>query len=74
MTPFQANVAVVLLGVGVMPGHDVYADTAGAVVVPAARLEDVLSEAREVAEEDAGFRDQIARAGAATLTTDRGER
>ena len=38
MTPFQANVPVVLKGVGVMPGSYVFADSSGAVVVPAPQI------------------------------------
>ena len=47
VTPFQANVPVVVGGVGVMPGQYVYADAAGAVVIPEGEVDDVLAEARE---------------------------
>jgi 4-hydroxy-4-methyl-2-oxoglutarate aldolase len=60
VTPFQANVPVVLRGVGVMPGYYVFADSAGAVVIPDAQLDDVLTLARSVEAEDAGFREEIA--------------
>ena len=60
MTPFQANVPVVVRGVGVMPGQYVYADAAGAVVIPEGEVDDVLAEARRIEAEDAGFREQIA--------------
>jgi 4-hydroxy-4-methyl-2-oxoglutarate aldolase len=60
LTPFQANVPVVLAGVGVMPGQYVFADQAGAVVIPDAQIDEVLEGARAVQREDAGFREQIA--------------
>ena len=53
VTPFQANVPVVLSGVGVMPGHYVFADRSGAVVIPDAQIEEVLAAARAVEAEDA---------------------
>ena len=61
VTPFQANVPVVLGGVGVMPGQYVYADSSGAVVIPDGEAEDVLREARQIQSEDAGFRADISR-------------
>jgi 4-hydroxy-4-methyl-2-oxoglutarate aldolase len=61
VTPFQANVPVVVGGVGVMPGSYVFADSSGAVVMPEADLDRVLTLAREVQAEDAGSREQIAR-------------
>ena len=61
VTPFQANVPVVLDGVGVMPGQYVFADSSGGVVIPEAELDAVLAEARRVQEEDRNFRQQIAR-------------
>jgi 4-hydroxy-4-methyl-2-oxoglutarate aldolase len=61
VTPLQANVPVVLDGVGVIPGHYVFADSSGAVVIPDVQIEDVLAEARKVQAADAAFRDQIAR-------------
>src|SRR3954449_5494047 len=56
VTPFQANVPVVLSGVGVMPGQYVFADRSGAVVIPEQQLEDVLATARAIEHEDAGYR------------------
>src|ERR671914_2079939 len=41
VTPFQANVPVVLSGVGVMPGQYVFADSSGAVVIPDGQVDDV---------------------------------
>ena len=61
MTPSQANVPVVLQGVGVVPGQYVFADSSGAVVIPRGQIEEVLTEARKVRAADADFRDQIAR-------------
>jgi regulator of RNase E activity RraA len=61
VTPFQANVPVVLSGVGVMPGQYVFADRSGAVVIPEQQIEDVLATARAVENEDAGYRREIER-------------
>ena len=60
VTPFQANVPVVIGGVGVMPGQYVYADAAGAVVFPDGEVDEVLEEARKIAAEDEAFRARIA--------------
>ena len=61
LTPFQANVPVLLDRVAVMPGHYVFADSSGAVVIPGVQIEEVLAEARRVEAADAAVRDQIAR-------------
>ncbi len=61
VTPFQANVPVVLDRVAVTPGHYVFADVSGAVVIPDVQIEEVLAEARNVEATDAALRDQIAR-------------
>jgi len=61
VTPFQANVPVVLDRVGVMPGQYVYADSSGAVVIPGRQLEEVLAEARRTVADDERFRADIAR-------------
>jgi regulator of RNase E activity RraA len=61
VTPFQANVPVVLDRVAVMPGQYVFADSSGAVVIPDVEIEEVLAEARNVQAADATVRDQIAR-------------
>ena len=61
VTPFQANVPVVLKGVGVIPGHYVYADSSGAVVIPPADLDHVLAEARSIEADDARYREEIVR-------------
>ena len=60
VTPFQANVPVVVAGVGVMPGQYIYADAAGAVVIPEGEVDEVLAEARKVAAEDEASRARIA--------------
>jgi regulator of RNase E activity RraA len=59
VTPFQANVPVVLSGVGVMPGQYVFADSSGAVVIPDGQIEDVIAGARAVVAEDADFTEEI---------------
>lgn len=59
VTPFQANVPVVLAGVGVMPGHYVYADSAGAVVIPADEVSNVLEEAARIERQDVVYLDEI---------------
>jgi 4-hydroxy-4-methyl-2-oxoglutarate aldolase len=61
VTPFQANVPVVLDGVGVLPGAYVFADSSGAVVIPGGEIDEVLEGARRVKEGDAASRDRIAR-------------
>jgi 4-hydroxy-4-methyl-2-oxoglutarate aldolase len=60
VTPFQVNLPVVVSGVGVVPGSYVFADSSGAVVIPAAQIDQVLAEARAIEADDAGFRAQIA--------------
>jgi 4-hydroxy-4-methyl-2-oxoglutarate aldolase len=59
VTPFQANVPVVLSGVGVIPGQYVFADSSGAVVIPDGQIDEVLSTAREVNQEDARYMNEI---------------
>jgi regulator of RNase E activity RraA len=59
VTPFQANVPVVLSGVGVVPGHWVYADNSGAVIIPGPQLDEVLAGARAMGDEDRRAREQI---------------
>lgn len=53
VTPFQANVPVVLRGVGIMPGDYVFADSSGAVVIPPSQLDDVVEDAARVEDHDA---------------------
>ena len=61
VTPFQANVPVVLSRVGVIPGQYVFADSSGAVVIPPSDLERVLAEAHSIKTDDARYRAEIAR-------------
>jgi regulator of RNase E activity RraA len=61
VTPFQADVPVVISGVGVVPGHWVYADSSGAVVIPGPQLDEVLAGARTMEDEDRRARVQIRR-------------
>lgn len=51
--PYAADVAVEVGGVTIVPGDYIYADTAGAVVIPAGSIDDILAEAHHVDEEDA---------------------
>ena len=53
VTPFAANVPVVLDEVTVIPGDWVYADTAGVVIVPAASVIEVFEEAIRIEKADA---------------------
>ncbi len=59
LRPFQANVPVVISGVGVVPGNYIFADSSGAVVVPESQVEAILEEATRVGEEDARSVDEI---------------
>ncbi|TDC51711.1 RraA family protein [Actinomadura sp. KC345] len=60
ITPYQANVPVVLRGgVGVHPGQYVVADASGAVVIPQGEIDDVLSGALEIRTQDARTRERI---------------
>lgn len=59
VTPHQANVPVVVEGVGIFPGDYIYADSSGAVAIPAAEVEAVLEGARAVVAEDTGYVEQI---------------
>lgn len=59
VTPFQANVPVVLRGIGILPGQYVFADSSGAVAIPNGQLDEVVERARAVQAEDAGNREDI---------------
>ena len=52
---------VVVDGVGVIPGQYVFADSSGAVLIPAGQIDEVVALARQVEATDAASRDQIAR-------------
>jgi regulator of RNase E activity RraA len=57
--PFVANVPVNVAGVGIAPGDYVYADSSGAVVIPAGEVSEVLRDAVEVEERDAASVERI---------------
>jgi 4-hydroxy-4-methyl-2-oxoglutarate aldolase len=61
VTPFQANVPVVVSQVGIRPGDYVFADSAGAVVIPPTQVGQVLEEADRVRREDEGYLETIRR-------------
>lgn len=61
VTPFQANVPVVMNGVGIMPGSYVYADSSGAVVIPGDQVDEVLEGAHAIPREDAHWMEEIRR-------------
>lgn len=71
VTPFQANVPVVLAGgVGVMPGNYVFADSSGAVVIPEQQIAEVLEGALAVQGEDAAAMSAIRVEDPATASGD----
>ena len=53
VTPLAANVPVEVDGVGIVPGDWIFADGAGAVVIPANAVADILADARLIEEKDA---------------------
>ena len=59
VTPFQANVPVIVQGVGIWPGDYIHADSSGAVVIPAAQVREVIEGAMAVVTEDAGYLEEI---------------
>lgn len=59
VTPYQANVPVVLNGVGVHPGQYVYCDSSGAVVIPEADIDSVLDIAHQIRRDDSASRTAI---------------
>ncbi len=59
VTPFQANVPVVISQVGIVPGDYIYASPAGTVVIPGSEIREVLEEAIRVTEEEAGYVESI---------------
>jgi 4-hydroxy-4-methyl-2-oxoglutarate aldolase len=61
ITAFQANIPVVVSGVGVFPGQYVFADSSGAVVIPDEQIDEVIDGARAVEAEDAHYREEIER-------------
>lgn len=61
VTPFQANVPIVVGGVGVYPGQYVFCDSSGAVFIPEADIDNVLETAHQIRRDDASYRTGIAR-------------
>lgn len=59
VTPFQANVPVVINRVGIRPGDYVFADDSGAVVIPADQIAEALEGALAVTEEDAEYLEMV---------------
>ena len=57
--PFAADVAVEVGGVSVVPGDYAYADSSGAVIIPAGSLSRVLDEAETIERDDVAFVEQI---------------
>lgn len=59
LMPIAANGPVSLAGVTVVPGDFVFADSAGAVIIPAALCEQALSDARDIEAADTRFLEEI---------------
>lgn len=59
VTPFQANVPVIVQRVGIWPGDYIHADSSGAVVIPAAQVREVVEGAMAVVTEDEGYLEEI---------------
>jgi 4-hydroxy-4-methyl-2-oxoglutarate aldolase len=53
VTPYAAGVPVVVDELTIMPGDWVFADTAGAVVIPAIAVAEIVEDARRIEEQDA---------------------
>ncbi|MFZ0013780.1 MAG: RraA family protein [Acidimicrobiia bacterium] len=71
VTPYQANVPVVISGVGIHPGDIVFADSSGAVAIPADQLDDIVEEALRVNQEDRDAIEVIAEESLSGGTRDR---
>jgi 4-hydroxy-4-methyl-2-oxoglutarate aldolase len=61
VTPFQANVPVIVQGVGIWPGDYIHADSSGAVVIPGGQVREVLEGAIAVVNEDTSYLEEIKR-------------
>lgn len=61
VTPFEADCPVVVDRVLIFPGDFIFADSSGAVVIPAADVHDVLTMARAVVQENADALQKISR-------------
>ena len=70
VTPYLANVPVVLGGVGVHPGQYIFCDSAGAVVISEADIDGVLDVAHQIRSEDVAFRVAIATKVVTTCAND----
>jgi regulator of RNase E activity RraA len=55
VTPFQANIPVVIEGVGIRPGDYIHADSSGVVAIPAAEVRSVVEGALAVTHEDEDY-------------------
>ena len=55
VTPFQANVPVVIEGVGIRPGDYIHADSSGVVAIPADEVRSVVEGAVAVLQEDEDY-------------------
>jgi 4-hydroxy-4-methyl-2-oxoglutarate aldolase len=55
VTPFQANVPVVIEGVGIRPGDYIHADSSGVVAIPADEVRSVVEGAIAVLQEDEDY-------------------
>ncbi len=71
VTPFQANVPVVVSGVGIRPGDFVHADASGAAVIPASQIDEVLEGAIRIKAEDTNHLESIREEGAGRRALDR---
>ena len=71
VTPYQANVPVVLSQVGIHSGDIVFADASGAVVIPASELDDIVAEAVRVNQEDREALETIANESPGSVVRDR---
>ncbi len=67
--PFAANVPSCVAGVCVVPGDFVYADDAGAVILPAKKIEQVFEEAVNIEKADMQFIDEIRRENPGDIMT-----
>ena len=65
--PVAANVPVEIDGVGILPGDYIYADSSGAVVVPAGVIREVLEEAVESEIRDAASAERMIHEDPATV-------
>ena len=59
VTPYLANVPVVLGGVGVHPGQYIFCDSSGAVVITEEDIDGVLDVAHQIRSDDVAFRAAI---------------